>query len=138
MGNTEEASRWLKQAKIDFKNAENNLNFESYELVCFLSHQTAEKSLKALLYSIGLRPFGHSLKDLVKEIEKNKDKININIPLEFATELDKHYIPTRYPDAFVSGIPHDYYSKKNANDCLKWSKKILGLAEKFLKNIIKN
>lgn len=107
-------------------------------MVCFLSHQAATKSIKALLYSIGLRPFSYSLKDLVKEIEKNKDKININIPLEFATELDKHYIPTRYPDVFVSGIPHEYYSKKNANDCLKWSKKILGLTQKFLKDIIKN
>ncbi|HDZ16815.1 hypothetical protein LCGC14_1079050 [marine sediment metagenome] len=138
MGNSEEAARWLKQAKIDFENAQNNLNFKSFELVCFLCHQVAEKSLKSILYNIGLRPFGYSLKDLVNEINNNKDQIDVEVPLECAIELDKHYIATRYPDAFVSGIPHDYYSEKNANDCLKWSKKILSLAENYLKNIKDN
>jgi len=138
MENSEEASRWLKQAKIDFDNAKNNLNFKSFELVCFLSHQVAEKSSIAALYSIGLRPFGHSLKELVNEIEKNKDQIQITIPLECAIELDKQYIPTRYPDAFVSGIPHESYSEKNAKDCLKWSKKVLDLVENYLKDTKEN
>jgi len=77
MGNLEEAKRWLKQANHDYQTASKNLKFESYEIVCFLSHQVAEKSLKALLYLIGLRPFGHSLKDLVDDINENKDQINI-------------------------------------------------------------
>jgi len=135
MGNFEEALRWLKQANIDYGYAQNNLKFKSFELVCFLSHQVAEKSLKAILYNIGLRPFGHSLKDLVNEVEKNKAQINLEIPIECATELDKHYISTRNPDAFVSGIPHEYYSEKNAKDCLKWSKTILTLVENYLKSI---
>jgi len=135
MGNSEEAARWLKQARIDLESAENNLGFKSYELVCFLSHQVAEKSLKALLYSIGLRPFGHSLRELLNQVIKNKKQLTLEIPMECAIELDKHYIPTRYPDAFVSGIPHDYYTEKNSKDCLKWSKKILNLTENYLKNI---
>ncbi len=136
MGNSEQAERWIKQAKIDYESAINNLEFKSFELVCFLSHQVAEKSLKALLYSIGLRPFGHSLKELAETIEK--ENMNIKIPKECVLELDKHYIATRYPDAFVSGIPHEYYSKKNALNCLKWSKKILELAKDYLKSIVKS
>ncbi len=134
MGNFEEANRWLKQAKIDFQYAQNNMEFKSFELVCFLSHQAAEKSLKAILYNIGLRPFGHSLKDLVKEVQENQNQLNTEIPIDCATELDKHYISTRYPDAFVSGIPHEYYSEKNAKDCLNWSKKILTLVENYLES----
>ncbi|KKL53617.1 hypothetical protein LCGC14_2273660 [marine sediment metagenome] len=138
MGNSEEAARWLKQAKIDFENAQNNFNFKAFELVCFLSHQVAEKSLKSILYNIGLRPFGHSLKDLVNIINNNKDQIAIEVPLECAIELDKQYIATRCLDAFVSGIPHEYYSEKNGKDCLKWSKKILSLTENYLKNTKNN
>ncbi|MEJ2249462.1 MAG: HEPN domain-containing protein [Candidatus Lokiarchaeota archaeon] len=137
MGNLEEASRWVKQAEIDYQTAFNNLELESYEFVCFLSHQVAEKALKALLYYIGLRPFGHSLKDLVDDINENKNQLELEIAINCAIELDKHYIPTRYPDAFVSGIPHEYYTKKNAQDCLKWSKKILDSVGKYLKNIEK-
>ncbi|MGQ4875740.1 MAG: HEPN domain-containing protein [Promethearchaeia archaeon] len=137
MGNSEEAKRWLKQAKIDYENAQNNLEFKAYELVCFLSHQTAEKALKAILYSVGLRPYGNSLKELAEYIEKQvKLQEELNIPMECAKELDKHYIATRYPDAFIVGIPHEYYSEKNAMDCLKWSKKIIEFAEAYLKNII--
>ena len=80
--------------------------------------------MKAILYSFGLRPFGHSLKEFVKNIEESIEQHELTIPIECATELDKHYIATRYPDAFVSGIPHDYYSEKNVKDCLRWSKKI--------------
>lgn len=138
MGNSEAAARWLKQAKIDFENAQNNFNFKAFELVCFLSHQVAEKSLKSILYNIGLRPFGYSLKDLVNIINNNKDQMAIEVPLECAIELDKHYIATRYPDAFVSGIPHEYYSEKNGKDCLKWCKKILSLTENYLKNTKNN
>jgi len=135
MGNLEEANRWLKQAEIDYTTASNNLKFKSFEIVCFMSHQVAEKALKALLYYIGLRPFGHSLKSLMDEINKNKDLLNLQIPIKCAIELDKHYISTRYPDAFVAGIPHEYYSKENAEDCLKWSKTILDSAKEFLINI---
>ncbi|TXT66409.1 MAG: HEPN domain protein [Promethearchaeota archaeon] len=76
-------------------------------MVCFLSHQVAEKSLKALLYYIGLRPFGHSLKDLVEDINKNKDQPDLNIPTKCVLELDKHYIPTRYPTLLYQESPHE-------------------------------
>ncbi len=112
MGNSEEAARWLKQARIDLESAENNLGFKSYELVCFLSHQVAEKSLKALLYSIGLRPFGHSLRDLLNQVIKNKKQLPLEIPIECAIELDKHYIPTRYPDALYQVFPMIIIQKK--------------------------
>ncbi|MHA1699416.1 MAG: HEPN domain-containing protein [Promethearchaeota archaeon] len=133
MGNKLEAKRWLDQARVDYKHAENNMDLEAYELVCFLSHQAAEKALKAVLYSLGFRPFGSSLKGIIDKIQQNQ--IQIQIPVNCAMELDKQYIPTRYPDAFISGIPHDYYSKSNAQDCLKWSRKILESVENYMKNI---
>ena len=46
---TEKAKRWLKQAMEDLKWAKHLLKEGAYYLVCFLSQQIAEKSLKAYL-----------------------------------------------------------------------------------------
>lgn len=32
--------------------------------------------------------------------------------------LDKYYIPTRYLDAWVEGIPEDYFSEQDAIDAV--------------------
>ena len=36
-----------------------------------------------------------------------------------ARVLDKHYIPTRYPNGFDSGAPTDFYTKEEAEDALQ-------------------
>ncbi|MCD6548855.1 MAG: HEPN domain-containing protein [Thermodesulfobacterium sp.] len=46
---TEKAKRWLKQAMEDLKWAKYLLKEGAYYLVCSLSQQIAEKSLKAYL-----------------------------------------------------------------------------------------
>ena len=33
--------------------------------------------------------------------------------------LDKHYIPTRYPNGFDSGAPTDYYTEAEARHALE-------------------
>ena len=64
---TEEAKRWLKQAMEDLKWAKYLLKEGAYYLVCFLSQQIAEKSLKAYLYYKGEEiVIGHSIHKLCK------------------------------------------------------------------------
>ena len=39
--------------------------------------------------------------------------------LDSARALDKHYIPTRYPNGFAQGgAPTDYYTKRDAEDSI--------------------
>ena len=45
--------------------------------------------------------------------------------LDSARALDKHYIPTRYPNGFSEGAPMDYYTKRDAEDALNHAKSIL-------------
>ena len=45
--------------------------------------------------------------------------------LEFAKILDKHYIPTRYPNGFDSGIPGDYYTENEAQEAIRNAGKII-------------
>jgi len=44
-----EAQDLLKQVESDLKNAETLFKNEAYDLVAFLSHQIAEKSIKAYI-----------------------------------------------------------------------------------------
>lgn len=41
-----------------------------------------------------------------------------------AKELDRHYIPSRYPDAYPSGRPEDYYTENIAKEALSCAQKI--------------
>ncbi len=53
MERTEEAKRWLTQAKRDLKAAKDSARNENYEWACFQAQQAAEKTVKALLYAYG-------------------------------------------------------------------------------------
>jgi HEPN domain-containing protein len=60
-----EARRWLLQSKRDLDDARCSADGGRHNLVCFLSQQAAEKSLKAFLYSRGAESVrGHSAAEL--------------------------------------------------------------------------
>lgn len=98
-----EARRWLSQAEDDRRFAEWVLSEgRFFDKGCFVAQQAGEKALKACLYAIGnRRVIGHSLSDLRAELEA------LHPPVaqiaEQARRLDRHYIPTRYPN----GLPGD-------------------------------
>lgn len=39
--------------------------------------------------------------------------------------LDKHYIPTRYPNGFDSGAPTDFYTKREGKDAIRYAERII-------------
>ena len=50
-----------------------------------------------------------------------------------ARELDRHYIPSRYPSAFEPGYPGMYYDEATAERALEASEKILEWVEPWLR-----
>jgi len=44
-------------------------------------------------------------------------------------ELDRHYTPSRYPNAFDSGYPALYYDKEVASRTIECAKRIIGWVE---------
>jgi len=42
-----------------------------------------------------------------------------------ARELDRHYIPPRYPNSYPEGAPYEYYTEKDAERAIAHSGKIL-------------
>ena len=129
-----EEQRWLRQAEKDLESARDSTKAGHYEWACFQSQQAAEKSLKALLYSKGLRAvLTHSIRDLVLDCSRyEKDFKNL---LSAGKTLDTYYISTRYPDSLVGNeIPAQYYSEEDASQCINYAGSILKTVKKFMSN----
>ncbi|QGA53756.1 HEPN domain-containing protein [Sulfolobus sp. E5-1-F] len=112
---------WLRQAERNLISAEVNYANSLYEESCYESQQVAEKSVKGLLNFLHKEERGHSITLLLRSTY-------ISVPddiISCAQELDKHYIPSRYPDAYAEGAPADYYNKSDAERCISCAKKIL-------------
>ncbi len=121
---------WMRQATRDLTHAENALEDEDFEWACFAAQQAAEKAIKAVFQKIHSEAWGHSITMLFTELAKR-----FNVPkhlLNKAKTLDKHYIPARYPNGFDMGAPVDYYTKKEAEQAIKYAKAILN----YCKNIL--
>jgi len=114
---------WFRQALRDLKHAKNSLENKEYEWACFAAHQAAEKAVKALYQRLGIEVWGHSVSRLL-----------INLPPEYrpnkqlidkAKELDRHYIPTRYPNFHPEGAPMDYYTEEDAKRAIKYAEEVI-------------
>ena len=118
---------WLAQAKRDLNHAVHACEDEDFEWSCFSAQQGAEKAVKAVFLYLHGESWGHSVFALLKALS---DKIEVSERLiEAAKNLDKHYIPTRYPNSFDSGMPGEYYTKKDAQEAIKNAREIIEFCE---------
>lgn len=118
---------WLRQADKDLKHANNALEDGDYEWACFASQQAAEKALKALYQNLGGESYGHSILKMMKELPKEirpDRKL-----LKKAADLDKFYIPTRYPNGFDWGAPMDYFESEDAEKAIIDAEEIINYAK---------
>ncbi len=121
------ATDWMRQAKRDLKHAVNASDDGDFEWSCFAAQQAAEKALKSAFQARGKEGWGHSVTDLCQALAKETA-----LPPEIvnaAKRLDKHYIPSRYPNGFASGAPVDYYVKDDAEGAIQDADKILRFCE---------
>lgn len=120
----------MKQAERDLENAKFEMKGGFFEWACFLSQQAAEKALKAAYQKLGGEAFGHSVSGLLSNMPaeyKAEDRLKSK-----AMELDKAYIPTRYPNAIPEGAPFEVYTKEEARRLISYAQEIV----KFCKNIL--
>jgi len=114
---------WWRQAEADLRHARNALADGDYEWSCFAAQQAAEEAIKALFQKLGMDAWGHTLTVLIGNLPST-----IQPPTElidYARILDKHYIPTRYPNGFDSGAPTDFYTSIEAQYAIQCAESIL-------------
>jgi HEPN domain-containing protein len=118
------AGLWLRQAEHDLADAECVAACDRHALVCFLSHQVAEKAVTAFLLARGAeRVWGHALADLCEDamaLDPSFDLVK-----SVAGLLDKHYLGARYPSALPGGVPAEAYDGQDAERALEIARDVL-------------
>lgn len=107
---------WWDQAQRDVRHAEHSVAVGDYEWAAFAAQQAAEKGLKALIMALGGQPWGPSVTGLIEAVPET-----LRPPLaavEAANRLDKHYIPTRYPNGLADSYPGKLYTKGEAEGAI--------------------
>lgn len=120
------AKDWYRQAENDLLWAYDTLNAGRFSQACFIAQQIGEKSLKALAYLKGYDLIkSHSILEIAKSLNLDERLLNSG------KKLDLYYISARYPDAFPSGAPFEYFTKEMAEDAVKLAETILRHAGGF-------
>ena len=106
----ERSADWMDQAIRDLAHAHQALATGYYEWACFSAQQAAEKAVKAVFQKLGAEVWGHVIGEMLDELTK----IAPVAPemLDDARELDKAYIPARYPDAMPDGSPGRWFTQR--------------------------
>jgi HEPN domain-containing protein len=129
----ERSRDWLDQAEGDLEHAKNDLRAGFYDWACFSAQQSAEKAVKAVFQRLGAEAWGHSVYDLLLSL---KERIEVDEELlEYALELDKAYIPTRYPNAHPSSSPRRRYIRREAERLIEYAEKIFKFCENILSKV---
>jgi len=121
---------WLRQAKRDLAHARRAAEDGDYEWSCFAAQQGAEKAVKAVYQRLGAVAWGHSVTMLLTNLPETCHLSETLI--ERAKALDKHYIPTRYPNGFEQGAPMDYYTRAEAERSIEHAQAIVQFCEGIL------
>ncbi|MEM0027855.1 MAG: HEPN domain-containing protein [Ignisphaera sp.] len=72
----------------------------------------------------------HSVNMLLNEVATR-----VYFPKDLASsaeKLDRYYIPTRYPGAWLLLPPHKHYSRENAEEAINIARKVLNHVRKLL------
>lgn len=100
---------------------------------CFSAQQASEKAVKAIFQKMRAEAWGHSVADLLEELSSS-----YRLPgglRDAALELDKAYIPARYPNAHPSGSPKNRYTREEARRLIGHAAKIVKFCSDLLPKI---
>ena len=115
-------------ARKTLESARGDLERGDYNWACFKAQQSAEFSLKALHHGLSLLGHGYSLSRLLREL-RDKGLESGEELIEHAKALDKLYVPTRYPNAWAEGSPHEYYTRSDAEEAIRAAEEVLRWVE---------
>lgn len=123
----------MNQAEGDLLHARSDVQGGYYDWACFSAQQAAEKAVKAVFQRMGAEAWGHSVADLLTEL-RERHAVPERLR-EAALELDKAYIPARYPNAHPSGAPRTRYTRAEAVRLIDYAGEILEFCSGLLPKI---
>ena len=125
-----DAARWALQAQADVRAAQASRAAGAYEWACFQAQQAAEKAVKAVWLHLSEDPWGHSVFKLIDELTEPPRGDLLSRFGVAAKQLDKLYVPTRYPNGLPELTPHEAFSDQDAAEAIQLAEAIVdGCAE---------
>jgi HEPN domain-containing protein len=121
---------WLDQARRDLDSARHELAGEYFDWACFAAQQASEKAVKAVFQRRGAEAWGHVVAELLEGL-RQFEPIDESV-IDMARELDRHYIPSRYPNAHPAGAPFRHYARVHAERAIDYGEQIIRLCEDLL------
>lgn len=123
----------MDQALGDLEHARSDLERGFFDWACFSAQQAAEKAVKAVFQKMGAEAWGHSVADLLEEL--GRSQLVPEALRDIALELDKVYIPARYPDAHPSGSPRRRYIRTEAQRMVTYADQIIQFSQGLLSSL---
>jgi len=117
------ARDWYDQGGRDLEHARHARDGGHHEWACFAAQQAAERAVNAVILAHAGEPWGHSVLALVRALPPALAAPRTVV--DAARELDKLYIPTRYPNGFDQGKPGDYFTGEDAAHAIEKADAIL-------------
>jgi HEPN domain-containing protein len=114
----------MRQAEADLSLARHARDGGHHEWAAFAAHQAAEKAIKAVFQKRHRDAWGHMLSVLLASLVEETPGYSGLI--DRGKALDKHYIPTRYPNGFERGAPVDFYTREEAERAIADAEAIIG------------
>jgi HEPN domain-containing protein len=127
-----EAERWLQTAGEDLRAAQTLRADGLYAHACFIAQQCGEKAVKAMWYAVGQEPWGHSIQKLVMQFPEPQHIPDLDGWTQRAAQLDKFYIPTRYPNGLPDLTPGQSYFLRDADQAIQSASMFLKASRQFL------
>jgi HEPN domain-containing protein len=113
----------MEQAKADLEYARESMSLGHFNWVCFVAQQAAEKAAKARHLQEGTVVWGHSVRELLEAFPaEGAPSQDIR---EAGRSLDRHYVPSRYPNAHPSGAPRQQYTEADARQAVADAEKVV-------------
>jgi HEPN domain-containing protein len=124
-----DVERLVLQARRDVENAAKNVTIGAYDVAAFLSHQSAEKFLKAAWVHVKHQrhPPTHYLRELGSGLDAPPSVMS---RLLF---LNPDYTISRYPDA-ANGVPYELYDEPTARAKVAAAQEVAGWAESLIRS----
>lgn len=117
---------WLMQAEEDLLWARETLKNGRFSQACFAAQQVGEKAIKALALRRGNDEIrSHSIREIAAALEINGEVEAI------AKRLDLYYISARYPDAFPSGAPFEYFTEDQAREAVDFAGRLVSIVRRY-------
>lgn len=111
-----EFGRWLEASDDEARLATELVDLKAFNAVVLHSEQSAQLALKGLLRGVGAarEAWGHALSELADRATGIAGLVLSDDLRARLSMLERDYMPSRYPDALVSGTPLGNYSISDA------------------------